>query len=116
VKEGKGGGGGDLAGGLAGRRAGERPEIRGGADVRGQAGNERRRKGRGLTHGPGLAATEKEEGRGSWAACESKGRRRGCCPWAGKRRDWARGGKQDSGLKGREREGWEGFVFSKLLF
>jgi hypothetical protein len=48
-----------LAGGLAGRRAGERPEIRGGADVRGQVGSERRRKG--LTHGPGLAATEKEE-------------------------------------------------------
>jgi hypothetical protein len=61
VKEGKGGGGGDLAGGLAGCRAGERPEIRGGADVRGQVGSERRRKGRGLTHGPGLAATKKEE-------------------------------------------------------
>jgi hypothetical protein len=29
--------------------------------VRGQVGSERRRKGRGLTHGPGLAATEKEE-------------------------------------------------------
>jgi hypothetical protein len=50
-----------LASGLAGRRAGERLEIRGGADVRGQVGSERRRKGRGLTHGPELAATEKEE-------------------------------------------------------
>jgi hypothetical protein len=40
---------------------GKRLEIRGGADVRGQVGSERRRKGRGLTHGPGLAAAEKEE-------------------------------------------------------
>jgi hypothetical protein len=98
VKEGKGGGGGDLASGLAGCRAGERLEIRGGANVRGRVGSERRRKGRGLTREPGLAATEKEEkGEGAGLA-EVNG--------TGESRGWAAGDRR-AGLLGRsgEKEG-----------
>jgi hypothetical protein len=84
--------------------------VREGADGRGPGGSGRRKKGRGLTHGPGLAATEKEE-RGEEAGPaeerragllgrerEESGRVRKqrpaacCCPWAGKRK-WVGGGK-----------------------
>jgi hypothetical protein len=73
---------GELSAAALDAEQGTRLEVRDGPDVWGRVGSERRGKGRGLTHGPGLAASEKEERGG--AAGPAKERRLGC--WAARER------------------------------